>query len=80
MSLISNVFYGFGRPLVLGVALPVGFGFMTTDTSSGVRGGDGFSCRGITSNADFNRMVCRLNPARYWNTPVADLIPAFKGE
>lgn len=74
------MFLRLGRPLDLGVALIIGLGFMTTDTSSGVRGGDGFGCRGFTGNADLNRTIRRLNAARFWNTPVADLAPALRGE
>lgn len=74
MSFLSNLFYGLGRPLIIGVILIVGLGLMSGDSTSGTRGADGFLCRGWTDIPDVNRAICRLNPARIWNTPIADLL------
>ena len=78
MTFFSNLFYGFGRPVVLAVALIIGLGLMSDDSSTGARGATGFACRGLTSDPDINRALCRLNPARIWNTPISELIPAIK--
>ncbi|MBM7067923.1 hypothetical protein [Actibacterium sp. 188UL27-1] len=79
MTFFSNLFYGFGRPVVLALALIIGLGMISDDSQSGLRGADGFACRGMTNNPDINRALCRLNPARIWNTPIAELISGLGG-
>ncbi|WP_213545851.1 hypothetical protein [Vannielia litorea] len=40
----------------------------------------GSTCRQLTDNIELNRALCRMNPARIWNMPVADLIPGLRSE
>jgi hypothetical protein len=79
MNMISDVFGGLLKPLVLGVVLLVGLGLVSADPAAGRTGADGFSCKGFFNDADWNRALCRFHPARIWNTPIADLVP-FLGQ
>ncbi|MFY0636182.1 MAG: hypothetical protein JXQ91_20395 [Vannielia sp.] len=54
----------------------IGLGFV----SNGPDGSGANSCRQLTDNIELNRALCRMNPARLWNTPVADLIPGLRPE
>ncbi len=68
---------GFLRPLAIAVLVLVGLGFISNPPGDG---GPGSSCRQLTDNIELNRALCRMNPARLWNTPVADLIPGLRPE
>ncbi|WP_074254291.1 hypothetical protein [Vannielia litorea] len=54
----------------------IGLGFISNTPD----GAGGTTCHQLTDNIELNRALCRMNPARLWNTPVADLIPGLRAE
>jgi len=74
LSSVLDSLGGFLRPLAIAVLVIIGLGFISGPTDVGAAGS---SCRQITNNVEINRALCRMNPARLWNTPVADLIPGL---
>ncbi|MEL6207897.1 MAG: hypothetical protein AAFR47_21700 [Pseudomonadota bacterium] len=76
----SDFFGGMLRPLLLAAALLVGLGLLSDQPGSGVRGSEGFTCRGWTNDADLNRLLCQIHPARLWNTPIANFLPVSEDQ
>lgn len=76
LSSVLDSLGGFLRPLAIAVLILIALGFMTE--KPGATGTDGFACAGLTDNADLNRALCRMNPARLWNMPVADIVPGLR--
>ncbi len=76
LSSVLDSLGGFLRPLAIAVLVLIGLGFI----SNAPDGAGGTTCRQFTNNIELNRALCRMNPARIWNTPVADLIPGLRSE
>lgn len=75
LSSVLDSFGAFVRPLAIALLILIGLGYISNPSDSG---GPGLSCRPLTDNVSLNRALCRMNPTRLWNTPVADLIPGLR--
>lgn len=62
----------------MALLLLVGAGVLTTDTTTGRSGASGFACKGLTTNPEWNRTICRYHPVRWWNMPITDIIPGLQ--
>lgn len=65
------------KPLLVCLVVLMGLGLLSTDPTTGSASAGGVSCPAFTSNADFNRTVCKLNPMRLLDLPVSAVLPAF---
>jgi len=71
---LADLLGGLAKPMVMAAVLLVGLGFLSVDTAAGKAGTGGFTCKGFTSSAEMNRMICRYHPARIWNMPVTQVL------
>ncbi|MDV7144708.1 hypothetical protein R3X27_18665 [Tropicimonas sp. TH_r6] len=78
MGTVVHIIGGYGRPLFLGIAILVILGMLGDETGKGTVGSNGFECRGFTTNAELNRVMCRYHPAKIWNMPLGDIFPFLK--
>lgn len=79
--MLSSLFDTLGallRPLAIGLLLLVGLALMSGDGSAFGTGGT--RCSSLTTDARLNRTLCKLNPARIWNTKLSDLGRAFQAQ
>ncbi|SFD06329.1 hypothetical protein [Tropicimonas isoalkanivorans] len=75
MSAIASYVGNVAKPLALGLLILTAMGFLTTEPKSGLQTAGRFDCRAFFDDPALNRALCQLNPARYWNTPIGDLVP-----
>lgn len=64
------------KPMLLLLLVLIAVAMLSGDPSSGQAAG-GIACTGLTDNAQFNRMLCQLNPARLLDMPVTELFSGF---
>ncbi len=74
MGAFGDLFGNLLKPLLLALLLIVALGLSSSRPGS-AGGGAGFACPRWFDDPGLNRMICRYNPAKIWNTPVRDLVP-----
>ena len=76
MGTLGDLFGGLLKPLLVALLVIVALGLVSTRPDMAASGA-GAGCAQVFDDPDINRLLCRLDPVRLWNTPVADLLPAW---